>query len=121
MILGGPTVHVVGEVWSSADLRVEGTVEGPVWCEDGIVTILPTASVSGDIIARDVTVFGRVTGQIIATDTADLRSGASVDGAVIAPRFILHDGASYHGRVDPKRLEAALAVVRFQQARRDAV
>jgi hypothetical protein len=50
----------------------------------------------------------------------DVRPGAVSTGVVIAPGFILHDGASFNGRVDPLRLDAALSVVRFQQKQRDA-
>ena len=120
MSVVGRSIRVSGELRSSSDLRVDGVIDGPVWCEGGVLTLSPTSSVSGDIIARDVTIFGRVTGQVVATDTVDLRAGAVVEGVVIAPRFILHDGASFNGRADPKRLDAALAVARFQQTRRQA-
>ena len=118
MSLLGLTIKVVGEVHSTGELTIEGQVTGPVTCEDGIVTITASSVVEGDVLARDITVFGRAAGQLIATDVVDIRSEAVVAGAVIAPRFILNAGARFNGRVDPKRLEAALGVARFQQKQR---
>ena len=119
MSLLGKTIVVIGEVRTTEDLTVDGRVDGPVWCERGAVTVAPTAVMTGDIVARDITVFGRANGQLIATETVDVRVGARVTGAVIAPSFILHEGASFNGRVEPQRLDAALTVARFQQKQRD--
>jgi cytoskeletal protein CcmA (bactofilin family) len=118
MSLTGQSMRIVGEVHASGDLLIEGQVTGPVMCEGGNVTIAATCIVEGDIIATDITVFGRAAGQLIATDVVDIRPDAVVAGAVIAPRLILHDGARFSGRVDPKRLDAALGVARFQQKQR---
>ena len=116
----GRTVVVTGEVRATGDLTLEGRIDGPVSCEGGALTITALAAVTGDVLARDITVFGRVAGQLIATEVVDIRAGSVVTGVVIAPSFILHDGASFNGRVEPNRLDAALSVARFQQKQRDA-
>jgi cytoskeletal protein CcmA (bactofilin family) len=115
----GKSISLKGELWCRGDLTLEGRIEGPVWCEEGAVTVAATAAVTGDIIARDVTVFGRTAGQIIATDTVDLRDGADVSGQMVTPRFILAEGASFKGRVEPQHLEAALRVAKYNQHKRD--
>jgi cytoskeletal protein CcmA (bactofilin family) len=120
MSLVGATLVIVGEVRATADLTVDGRIEGPILCEGHTVTIPARAIVAGDIVGRDITVFGRADGQLIATEVVDLRAGSITSGAVIAPSLILHDGATFSGRVDPKRLDAALSVVRFQRKQRDA-
>jgi cytoskeletal protein CcmA (bactofilin family) len=111
----GPTVVVKGEVHSGEDLLVEGRIEGPVSCEHVALTLAATASVAGRIIARDITVLGRVEGQLIATDVVDVRAEAVVTGQVNAARFILNEGARFDGRVEPQHLDAALRVAKFQQ------
>jgi cytoskeletal protein CcmA (bactofilin family) len=118
MSLPGRTLKIVGEVHATGELVIEGQVTGPIICEDGTVEVAATAVIEGDIIARDITVFGRAAGQLIATDVVDVRAGAVVAGAVIAPRLILSGDATFNGRVDPKRLDAALGVARFQQKQR---
>lgn len=116
----GQTISVKGEVRSTADMTVEGHIEGPVTCEDGAIVIMSSAVIVGDIIARDVTVLGRVDGQIIATDVVDVRTGAVVTGHVMSKRFILNEGADFAGRVEPQHLDAALRVARFNQRSREA-
>jgi cytoskeletal protein CcmA (bactofilin family) len=77
------------------------------------------AHVSGDVIARDITVFGRATGQLVATEVVDVRARAEVSGRVVSRRFILDPEATFTGRVEPQHLEAAISVARFEQRRRD--
>jgi cytoskeletal protein CcmA (bactofilin family) len=88
----GKTISVKGELRVLEDLTVEGRVEGPVWCENRAVTIASSAHVVGDVIARDITVFGRIAGQLLATDVVDVRAEATVTGRVVSKRFILNDG-----------------------------
>jgi cytoskeletal protein CcmA (bactofilin family) len=118
MSLPGRTLKIVGEVHATGELIIEGQVTGPIHCVDGTVELTVTAVIEGDVIARDITVFGRAAGQLIATEVVDIRAGAVVAGAVIAPRFILNGTGTFNGRVDPKRLDAALGVARFQQKQR---
>ena len=120
MSLLGKSIRVTGEVHASGEFTVDGHVTGPITCDGGTVTIAASAVIEGDVIGRDITVFGKAAGQLIATEVVDVRPEAVVAGAVIAPKFILHEGATFNGRVDPKRLEAALSVTRFQQKQRDA-
>jgi len=116
----GKSIHISGEVRSSSDLTIEGEVTGPVICEGVNVTLTATATVTGDVIGGEITVFGRSSGQLIATGVVDVRAGATVEGTIIAPRLILHDGGRVNGVVDPKKVDAAMSVMKFQQKKRDA-
>jgi cytoskeletal protein CcmA (bactofilin family) len=116
----GRTIVVTGELRASENITLEGRIDGPIWCEGHAVTLSPDSEVTGDVIARDITVMGRVTGQLIATDVVDVRPMAVVSGKVLSRRFILHEGADFKGRVEPQHLEAAIGVARFHQQKRDA-
>lgn len=108
-------VCIQGEVRVTGDLLLEGRVEGPIWCEGGELIVAVSADVRGEIIARDIVVFGRVIGQIVGTDVVDVRASARVDGRVIARCLILEEGAVFKGRVEPQHLDTAIRVARFQQ------
>ena len=112
----GPTVLVRGEVSSTDDLEVEGRIEGSVWCEGQAITISPTATIDGDIVGRDITVAGRVTGTLLATDVVELRTTANVQGRIVSTRLILHEGGTFHGEVRPQRVRAALTVARHRRS-----
>ena len=99
MSLLGKTIVVKGELRSSEDLTIEGRINGSITCEGGAVVVTSDAAVTGDVIARDITVFGRSQGQLIATEVVDVRPGATVTGTAMSKQFILHEGAHFTGRV----------------------
>lgn len=116
----GPSVAVRGEVRASEDVTIEGRVDGPVYCEQGAVIVAASGHVSGDIVARDITVFGTTTGQLVGVDIVDVRASAVVRGTIVSGRFVLDPEAEFAGRVEPQHLEAALRVARFTQRQRDS-
>lgn len=115
----GRTIAIRGEIRSGEDLTIEGRVDGPIFCERSVVVVAAPARIAGDIIADDITVYGSVTGQLVATDIVDVRPGATVRGQVMSKRFILDPEAAFTGRVEPQHLQAALSVARFNQKKRD--
>ena len=116
----GRTILVQGELRASEDVTVEGRIEGPVFCEAGSLILAASCDVRGDIIGRDVTVFGRMSGKIVASEFVDLRADSAVAGLILSKRLIMDDGARFQGRVEPQHLEAALRVAHFQQKKQDA-
>jgi cytoskeletal protein CcmA (bactofilin family) len=105
-----------GEVTSVADLVVDCRVHGgPVWSDGHSVTVTSEASVTGDIIARDITVWGTVSGTLLATEIVHIGPSATVTGRVVAPRLILGEGAQFNGSVEPQHLESALRVARHRR------
>jgi len=115
----GKTIAITGAVTSAEDLTIEGRIVGPVRCEGRAVVVAATADVTGDILARDITVFGRAAGQLVATDIVDVRAGATFTGRVVSKRFVLDPAAAFSGRVEPQHLEAALKVAQFQDRQRN--
>lgn len=116
----GKSFVVKGELRCSEDITLEGRVEGPIICENGAVVLSPTAFVTGNIIAREITVFGRIDGQLVATDRVAIRRDANVTGQVASKRFVLDDQAHFNGRVKPQHLDAVLGIARYEQRKRDA-
>ena len=117
--MGGKTLLVKGELRAVEDMTIEGRVDGSINCEGFAVVLATSAYVTGDVLARDITVYGRGEGQFTATDVVDVRAGASVTGRVMSKRFILDPDAHFNGRVEPQHLEAALRVAKFQQRKRE--
>jgi cytoskeletal protein CcmA (bactofilin family) len=114
--LVGHSIIVRGEVQSAADLVIEGRVDGPVWGDGQSVTVAVSATVTGDILARRIIVLGRVAGTMVASGLVEIHPSARVVGRVLATAFVLSDGATFDGRVEPQHLEAALSVARHRRA-----
>ena len=112
MCLNGRTIAIHGDVDSVEDLLIEGRIEGRIWNVDHAVTIDAHAIVTGDIVARTITVRGEVDGTMLATGRVDIMNEARVTGRVVTQRFMLADGGSFCGRVEPQHLDAALEVAR---------
>lgn len=114
--LVGPSIIVRGEIHSTGDLVIEGRVDGPVWGDGQSVTVASSATVTGDILARRITVLGSVAGTMVASAIVDIRPSGRVTGRVLAAGFTLGDGATFNGSVEPQHLEAALSVARHRRA-----
>ena len=99
------SIVVRGEIRSTDNLTIEGTVEGPVLTEGLAVTIAAGATIIGDISARDITVFGTVSGTLRASTWVNIRESGRVSGQVIAHELILADGGWFTGTAQPDRVE----------------
>jgi cytoskeletal protein CcmA (bactofilin family) len=96
----GRSITVKGEVTGDEDLLIQGRVDGSVDLKQHAVTVGPDGEVKASILARIVTVEGRVEGDLSAEEQVILRSSASVHGDITAPRVVLEDGARFRGGVD---------------------
>jgi cytoskeletal protein CcmA (bactofilin family) len=98
----GKSVVVRGELSGDEDLYIDGDIEGTVTLPDSRLTIGPNARAKADISARDVIVFGHLTGNIQATGRVDLRPSAIVKGDIHAGRLSIEEDAVLTGRVELK-------------------
>jgi cytoskeletal protein CcmA (bactofilin family) len=115
MSLNGRTLSIRGNVESVEDLLIEGRVEGHIWNEDHAVTIGADAVVTGDIVARQITVRGAVEGTLLATARVDIMDEGSVVGRVLSQKFMLADGGMFNGKAEPQHLDTALKVARHRR------
>ena len=67
MSLQGRTIAIRGSVECVEDVLIEGRIEGHIWNENHVVTVGADAVVTGDIVARQITVRGAVEGTLMAT------------------------------------------------------
>ena len=93
-------VTVKGTVVSSADLVIDGRVEGTIELGDHDLTIGDGATVVADLMAKAITIGGNVTGNVIGASKVALKKNGAVEGDITAPRFSMEDGAVLSGKVD---------------------
>ena len=89
----GPTLLVQGKVDSGESLAIHGTIEGSVTAREHSVNVAASGRVCHSIEARVISVAGRVTGRLVATDQALLLSSARVNGSIDAKRLKCEAGA----------------------------
>ena len=96
----GRSIRVEGKVISTEDLTIDGDVEGSIELGDHSLTIGSGATVKADLVAKNVTISGAVTGNVTAREQLDLRPTGSVVGDIAAPRLVMAEGAVVTGQVD---------------------
>jgi cytoskeletal protein CcmA (bactofilin family) len=95
----GRTLHIKGEISGSEALYIDGRIEGKISMPESRVTIGRNGKVDASIIAREVVVMGKVTGNIECSDRVDIRSEGSVSGDISTARISVEDGAALKGGI----------------------
>jgi len=79
------------------NLRINGEFEGKLDTK-GTLTIGEQAKVTADITGEDITVAGKVTGNIFASTRLSLIAPANIDGDIVAPALNISEGAVFNGK-----------------------
>ena len=97
----GKSVIITGELSGSEDLYLDGSVEGSIELKENRLTVGPNGRVKANINAKGVVVEGKVDGKILASERAELRPTAIVNGDITTKRVVIDEGAFFKGAVDP--------------------
>lgn len=89
-------LHIVGNVKTTGDIQVEGTLEGDIRAH--LLTIGETATVKGEVVADDVVINGRIVGRVRGLKVR-LSASARVEGDVIHKTIAIESGAHFEGSV----------------------
>jgi len=96
----GKSITIRGELSGDEDLFVDGTIDGSITVADSRLTIGPNGRVKANLIARDVIIFGQVSGNVQATGSVDLRQSATLKGDISAARLAIEENATIQGKAD---------------------
>ena len=102
----GPSLRIKGEIVGNEDLVVHGHVEGRVELGDGLLLVTKDGRVDADVTARVITVEGRASGDLRASEQIIVRRSARVQGNIAAPRIALDFGCAFSGAVDTEAQDA---------------
>ena len=104
-------LHITGNLKTTGDIQVEGTVEGDIRAH--LLTIGETATIKGEVIADDVVINGRIVGRVRGLKVR-LTSTARVEGDIIHKTIAIESGAHFEGSVqrqdDPLNTKGASKV-----------
>ena len=94
-IIGAETIFQ-GTVKSKGLLRVDGRLEGGVIEAYGVI-VGERGQVQGDINAKNVTVGGKVIGNITSEQNLEIRTKAQVYGDIHTSLLVIGEGAVFEG------------------------
>jgi cytoskeletal protein CcmA (bactofilin family) len=85
-----------GKISFEGPARIDGEVDGEILAKDSLV-IGESAVVTAQIRAASVSVAGKVSGDITATQRIEIRPAAKVSGNITAPVLVVQEGALFEG------------------------
>ncbi len=94
----GSDIRIKGDITASADLHVDGTIEGDIKCASLVQG--ESSQVTGGVMADSARLAGRVTGSITAKELVILKS-AKIEGDVHYDALTIEQGAQVDGRFAP--------------------
>jgi cytoskeletal protein CcmA (bactofilin family) len=98
----GKSITIRGDVSGEEDLIIEGRVEGRVELAKHHLTVGPNGHIEAEIVAKEVTIIGRVSGNVTATERTEIQESGRLDGDLVAPRLLIQEGAQINGGVTMK-------------------
>ena len=96
----GASIEIKGKISGEEDLQVDGKVEGPVALAGQRLTVGRTGQLNSEVTAREVVVYGKVTGNLRASDRVEIKKDGSVTGDIVTARISIEDGAFFKGRIE---------------------
>lgn len=100
----GPSLKIKGSVTGEEDLQIDGTVEGPVSIR-GRLTVGSSGQLSEGVTARELAVYGKVSGNVDARDRVEIKRDGAVIGDIQTARISIEDGAIFKGRIEIGRMD----------------
>ncbi|WP_296417572.1 bactofilin family protein [Pseudooctadecabacter sp.] len=89
-------LHITGNLKTTGDIQIEGTVDGDIRAH--LLTVGEGATVNGECVADDVVVNGRIVGTVRGLKVR-LTSTARVEGDIIHKTIAIESGAHFEGSV----------------------
>lgn len=95
LIAAGTTLK--GDISSSGDIRIDGTLQGNIHCTAKVV-IGANGVVEGDVSGQQADIMGKVVGTISVKDLLQLKGSSQVKGNLYAGKLQIEPSASFNGQ-----------------------
>ena len=95
-IIGSGT-SLKGDITSSGDLRIDGTLVVNIICSSKII-IGANGVVEGDISGQQADIMGKVSGTIKVKELLQLKSNCQVNGNLYSAKLQIEPAASFNGQ-----------------------
>jgi cytoskeletal protein CcmA (bactofilin family) len=107
----GANLYIKGHLTGTEDLQIDGKVDGPITLQGHQLTVGATAVLNSEVHAGEVIVYGKVVGNVHASERVDIKTDGSVVGDISTSRISIEDGAHFKGRIeiDPAKSQSAAA------------
>ena len=93
----GSGVVFTGDISSTADIRIDGTVKGNLTCSARVL-VGANGLIEGNVDCKQADITGNIKGNIKAKEILNLRGNANLDGDIFAAKLEVEPTAVFNGR-----------------------
>lgn len=95
------STKIVGDIFSKADFRIDGQVEGNI-NTSGKVVVGNSGNISGKLICSNADISGKVFGSIDVKETLSLMADSYISGDIITVKLSVEEGAQVEATISMK-------------------
>jgi len=92
----GVGTTISGDITSSGDIRIDGTLKGSINTK-GKVVVGSTGIVEGDVVCQNADISGELKAKISVSELLALKSTAKLDGDIVTNKLAIEPGATFSG------------------------
>lgn len=107
----GENISIEGSIQGKEDLVIEGSVKGNIELQGHRVTVGTKGQVEGEVQADNVTISGRLVGNISSLGKVEITKEADFNGEIKAKNLSVEDGAYLKAviELEPQKETAAIS------------
>jgi cytoskeletal protein CcmA (bactofilin family) len=95
------STKIVGDIYSKADFRIDGIVEGNI-TTTGKVVVGKSGKINGKINSSNADISGSVSGKIEVSETLSLMSESLIQGDIATGKLSVEEGAQVDASISMK-------------------
>ena len=95
------STKIVGDIYSKADFRIDGIVEGNI-TTTGKVVVGKAGKINGKINSSNADISGSVSGKIEVAETLSLMSESLIQGDIVTGKLSVEEGAQVDASISMK-------------------
>ncbi len=103
----GQNISITGDIKGKEDLEIQGTISGSIELPANHLTVGPNGKVEAEIKADNVTISGRLSGNITARGKVLITREADFSGEIKAKSIAVEDGAYLKAVIELEREDRA--------------
>ena len=102
-------VSIIGDIQGKEDLHVEGRFKGSIKIT-GNIFVGPTGLVEADVEANNITILGKIHGNVLARQQLEIQSAGELIGDCSAQSIDIKEGAVFEGRSNMLRQKTSPSI-----------
>lgn len=92
----GTGTAIIGDITSTGDIRIDGTLTGTVKTS-GKLVLGTTGVIDGDVFCQNADISGNIKGKLAVSELLSLKAVSKITGDIVANKLSIEPGAVFTG------------------------